>query len=85
MIESIEVIVTSEAMAKAAVRSVFSADYPDLVCVRYATEQGHPIAQSAPAKRKRTPEDPKGPTMIQDPTPEPLPGRTTYRLFYEAS
>lgn len=83
MIESAEVVVTSEDMAKAAVGSTLSEDHADLVCTRYAREQGHPIPQAAPEPRQREKGDPPGIGKIQDPAPDPLPGKVTYRLFYE--
>lgn len=83
MIQSAEIVTESEEVAKAAVGSALSKDHPDLVCTRYAIEQDHPAHQAAPEPRTRTPKDPPGPAMIQDPAPAPEPGAIRYRLFFE--
>ena len=72
--------VDNEDEALAAVGKPFSSDHPNIVCTRISREQDHPIAQARPAPRP----DPKDPRRtIQDPAPDPLPGKATWVLHYE--
>lgn len=80
MIESAELRTDDEKEARAAVGLPLSSDQPDLICVGVAREEAHPTAQAKPEPRP----DPKDPRRtIQDPAPDPLPGKVSWVMHYE--
>jgi hypothetical protein len=75
--------VESEVEAKAELGQPLSSDHPDMLCVSVSREEDPPIVQALPPKRDH-PANPKLP-QIQDPAPDPLPGKVRWRLHYKVN